>query len=43
LAWTYYEAVHEFGSVVVDIATIDRYGVLKAQAEARHAAAVGAN
>src|SRR6266511_945824 len=40
LAWTYYEAVHFFGSLVVDSAAIDRAAALKADGEA---AAIGAS
>jgi Prokaryotic phospholipase A2 len=39
LAWTYYEAVHFFGSLVVDSADIDSAAALKADGEA---AAIGA-
>jgi hypothetical protein len=40
LAWTYYEAVHEFGSVSVDQVTLDRFAAQKqvAQAQASHTA-----
>ena len=43
LAWTYYEAVRNFGNVVVDRAALDHAATLKAQAEARAAQAPGAN
>jgi len=38
LAWTYYEAVHLFGSVVVDQADLANAAALKASAEAQAAA-----
>ena len=42
LAWTYYEAVHNFGSLVLDKAALDHAAALKAQGEARAALAPGA-
>jgi Prokaryotic phospholipase A2 len=42
LAWTYYQAVHNFGSLVVDKAALDHAAALKAQGEARAAQAPGA-
>ena len=43
LAWTYYEAVHNFGSLVLDKAAYNHAAELKAQGEARAAQAAGAS
>ena len=37
LAWTYYEAVHNFGNLAVSQADLDRAATLKAQGEAQAA------
>lgn len=42
LAWTYYQAVREFGSLVVSTAQLDRAAQLKAAGEAKAAIALGA-
>ena len=41
LAWTYYEAVHLFGSLAINQADLDRAAALKASNEATAAAAEG--
>ncbi len=38
LAWTYYQAVHLFGSVIIAPATLDRFAQMKAAAQTRSAA-----
>ncbi|MEO3742669.1 phospholipase [Plantactinospora sp. B5E13] len=42
LAWTYYQAVRQFGSVVISQADLDRAAKLKADGERRAAAAAAA-
>ncbi len=41
LAWTYYQAVRAFGNLQITRADLDRAATLKAQGEARRAAALG--